>query len=38
VFPGIAGRRAIHETIRRMINALIVDLIHASQTAYSKRA
>lgn len=31
VFPGIAGRRAIHETIRRMINALIVDLIHASQ-------
>ncbi len=31
VFPGISGRRAIHETIRRMINALIVDLIHASQ-------
>ncbi|HJV75326.1 MAG TPA: deoxyguanosinetriphosphate triphosphohydrolase [Noviherbaspirillum sp.] len=31
VFPGIGGRRAIHETIRRMINALIVDLIHASQ-------
>ncbi|SNT04553.1 dGTPase [Noviherbaspirillum humi] len=24
--PGIGGRRAIHETIRRMINALIVDL------------
>lgn len=32
VFPGISGRRAIHETIRRMINALIVDLIGASQT------
>jgi dGTPase len=32
VFPGISGRRAIHETIRRMINALIVDLIRASQT------
>jgi len=31
-FPGISGRRAIHETIRRMINALIVDLIDASQT------
>jgi dGTPase len=30
-YPGISGRRAIHETIRRMINALIVDLIHASQ-------
>jgi dGTPase len=31
VYPGISGRRAIHETIRRMINALIVDLIDASQ-------
>lgn len=31
VFPGIGGRRAIHETIRRMINALILDLIRASQ-------
>jgi dGTPase len=30
-YPGITGRRAIHETIRRMINALIVDLIHASE-------
>ncbi|HWT73006.1 MAG TPA: deoxyguanosinetriphosphate triphosphohydrolase, partial [Oxalicibacterium sp.] len=29
-FPGISGRRAINETIRRMINALIVDLIGAS--------
>ncbi|MGE5648956.1 MAG: deoxyguanosinetriphosphate triphosphohydrolase [Bacillota bacterium] len=32
VYPGISGRRAIHETIRRMINALIVDLIQASQS------
>jgi dGTPase len=32
VFPGISGRRAIHETIRRMINALVVDLIHESRT------
>jgi dGTPase len=31
VFPGISGRRAIHETIRRMINALVVDLIHESR-------
>ena len=30
-YPGITGRRAINETIRRMINALIVDLIHTSQ-------
>ena len=30
-YPGIGGRRAINETIRRMINALIVDLIEASQ-------
>lgn len=30
-FPGIGGRRAINETIRRMINALIVDLIDTSQ-------
>ncbi|RZI44923.1 deoxyguanosinetriphosphate triphosphohydrolase [Herbaspirillum sp. HC18] len=30
-YPGITGRRAIHETIRRMINALIVDLINTSR-------
>lgn len=30
-YPGISGRRAIHETIRRMINALIVDLIDTSR-------
>ncbi|MGN6390352.1 MAG: deoxyguanosinetriphosphate triphosphohydrolase [Burkholderiaceae bacterium] len=29
-FPGLTGRRAINETVRRMINALIVDLIGAS--------
>jgi len=26
-YPGIGGRRLIHETIRRMINALVCDLI-----------
>ena len=31
-YPGITGRRAIHETIRRMINALIVDLINTSES------
>ena len=30
-YPGIGGRRAIHETIRGMINALIVDLITTSE-------
>ncbi|MBI3285346.1 MAG: deoxyguanosinetriphosphate triphosphohydrolase [Burkholderiales bacterium] len=30
-YPGITGRRAISETIRRMINALIVDLIQTSE-------
>lgn len=30
-YPGIGGRRAINETIRRMINALIVDVIKTSQ-------
>lgn len=31
IFPGIGGRRAIHETVRRMINALVLDLIQTSQ-------
>ncbi len=31
-YPGISGRRAIHETIRRMINALVVDLINTSRS------
>ena len=30
-FPGIGGRRAINETVRRMINALIIDLIDTSK-------
>ncbi|MCW5299419.1 deoxyguanosinetriphosphate triphosphohydrolase [Herbaspirillum lusitanum] len=30
-YPGITGRRAINETVRRMINTLIVDLIQTSQ-------
>lgn len=31
LFPGISGRRAINETVRRMINALVVDLIQTSR-------
>lgn len=30
-YPDISGRRIINETVRRMINALIVDLIDTSQ-------
>ena len=30
-FPGISGRRAINETVRRMINALVLDLITTSR-------
>ncbi|MCM0043152.1 MAG: deoxyguanosinetriphosphate triphosphohydrolase [Burkholderiaceae bacterium] len=30
-FPGITGRRAINETVRRMINALVMDLIATSR-------
>ncbi|CAG9182777.1 deoxyguanosinetriphosphate triphosphohydrolase [Cupriavidus respiraculi] len=30
-FPGIAGRRMINETVRRMINTLIVDLIDTTR-------
>jgi dGTPase len=29
--PGLTGRRSIYETLRRMINALIVDVIESSQ-------
>ncbi len=30
VYPGLGGRRLIHETIRRMINALVCDLIETT--------
>jgi len=29
-YPGLAGRRLIHETVRRMINTLVLDLIAQS--------
>ena len=30
VFPGLAGRRLVHETVRRMIDTLVTDLIASS--------
>jgi dGTPase len=40
LFPQLSERRMIHETVRRMINALIVDLVHESsrriEAAYLK--
>ncbi|MBE2260920.1 MAG: deoxyguanosinetriphosphate triphosphohydrolase [Candidatus Accumulibacter sp.] len=30
VYPGLAGRRLIHETIRRLINTLVCDLIETT--------
>ncbi|GGC80769.1 deoxyguanosinetriphosphate triphosphohydrolase [Undibacterium terreum] len=37
-YPGLVGRRAIAETIRRMINALIVDLIVNSEKRIAEYA
>jgi len=30
LFPQLQGRRRVHETVRRMINALVIDLIQCS--------
>jgi dGTPase len=30
-FPKLTGRRVIHETVRRMINRLVVDLVETSR-------
>lgn len=37
-YPSISGRRAISETIRRMINELIVDLIQTSENRIAEFA
>jgi len=37
-YPGITGRRVIHETVRRMINALIVDLNQTSRSRIAEIA
>lgn len=38
LYPGVQGRRAIAETVRRMINALILDLIATSQQRIADQA
>ncbi len=35
-YPGLQGRRLIHETIRRMINALVCDLIETTKNNISQ--
>lgn len=37
-YPALTGRRMIHETIRRMINTLIVDLIDATAANLGQHA
>ena len=37
-YPKLKGRRLIHETIRRMINRLVVDLIENSQAQLAQAA
>ncbi|MFZ6752068.1 deoxyguanosinetriphosphate triphosphohydrolase [Undibacterium sp. Dicai25W] len=37
-YPGLSGRRAISETIRRMINTLITDLIKTSSAGIQEHA
>ena len=37
-YPALSGRRLIHETVRRMINALVVDLCAQSNTNIANAA
>jgi dGTPase len=37
-FPKLAGRRLIHETVRRMIDTLVTDLIESSAARIAKAA
>jgi len=37
-YPGLAGRRLIHEVVRRMINEVVTDLIDTTSTAIRKAA
>lgn len=36
--PGLTGRRVIHETVRRMINRLVVDLIETTRARIAEAA
>lgn len=37
-WPGLGGRRLVHETIRRMINHIVVDVIEASSARLEEAA
>ena len=37
-YPDLAGRRLVHETVRRMIDTLVADLIRCSQAAIVRHA
>ncbi len=37
-YPGLTGRRLIHETVRRMINEVVTDLIDTSSAAIAEAA
>ena len=37
-FPGLVGRRLIHETVRRMIDTLVTDLIETSAARIREHA
>jgi dGTPase len=37
-YPDLAGRRVIHETVRRMINRLVVDLVETSRARIAAAA
>lgn len=36
-YPGLSGRRLIHETVRRMINALVCDLIETTESNIARQ-
>lgn len=35
-YPGLAQRRLVHETVRRMINVLVIDVIESSRDAIDR--
>jgi dGTPase len=37
-YPGLAGRRLVHETVRRMIDTLVTDLVRASAEGIRRHA
>ncbi len=37
IYPGLPERRAVHETVRRMINTLVTDLLRQSESNIAKQ-